>query len=85
MVEAETMEPVRSTATEPVMSATVEPIEVETERPSSPVIDSIESTEKMNSSLLDESRIYVNEVMERYPMPSFTSSVSWDDLSARYK
>lgn len=62
----------------PLTPTTTKPVEAKTELPT--------TARTINPSpVLNESRIYVNEVMERFPIPSFTSSVSWDDLSAKYK
>lgn len=62
----------------PLTPTTTKPVEAKTELPT--------TAQTINPSpVLNESRIYVNDVMERFPIPSFTSSVSWDDLSAKYK
>ena len=83
--EVETMES-REDATTESMETTMKSIDLETKPPSSTTRDHVfATTRSVNPSSHNESRIYVNEVMEKYPIPSFTSSVSWDDLSAKYK
>lgn len=83
--EVETMESREDAAVES-METTMKPIDPET-KPSSPATrgHAFTATQFVNPSSQDESRIYVNEVMEKYPIPSFTSSVSWDNLSSKYK
>ena len=68
------------------METTMKPIDPETKSPSPATRgNTFATTQLVNPSSQDESRIYVNEVMEKYPIPSFTSSVSWDNLSSKYK
>ena len=75
-IGAEIVESITPTTVGPTQPTTARSVEVKTELP----------TQSMNPTpVLNESRIYVNEVMERFPIPSFTSSVTWDDLSAKYK
>ena len=83
--EVETMESREDAAVES-METTMKPIDPETNPPSPATRDhAFTATQFVNPSSQDESRIYVNEVMEKYPIPSFTSSVSWDNLSSKYK
>lgn len=83
--EVETMESREDAAVES-METTMKPIDPETKSPSPATRgNTFATTQLVNPSSQDESRIYVNEVMEKYHIPSFTSSVSWDNLSSKYK